>query len=148
MRSFLLMSSVQYEVSRYHWQQPEKIWQEIWVNIGSSNGMCRQTLVIGKDMWRSSKGIIIRSKDINRYNKIDKCISKITSRCPKGQWVNALWPSDPIWRQGSRSTLVQVMVCCLTAPSHYLNQCWLIITKAQWCSSEGNFAWDITVISH
>ena len=23
------------------------------------------------------------------------------------------------------STLAQVMACCLTAPSHYLNQCWL-----------------------
>ena len=45
------------------------------------------------------------------------------------QCLNSLWPSDAIWRQGSRSTLVQVMTCCLTAPSHYLNQCWLIITK-------------------
>ena len=47
--------------------------------------------------------------------------------------VNSLWPSDAIWRQGSRSTLVQVMACCLTAPSRYLNQCWLIITKVPWC---------------
>ena len=45
--------------------------------------------------------------------------------------INSLWPSDAIWLQRSRSTLVQVMACCLTAPSHYLNQCWLIITKAQ-----------------
>ena len=52
------------------------------------------------------------------------------------------------WEQGSRSTLAQVMACCLMAPSHYLNQCWLIITKVQWCSSEGNFAWDITAITH
>ena len=44
--------------------------------------------------------------------------------------------------------LVQVMACCLKAPSHYLNQCWLIITKVQWCSSEGNFARDITAISY
>ena len=29
--------------------------------------------------------------------------------------------------QRSRSTLVQVMACCLTAPNHYLNQCGLII---------------------
>ena len=43
---------------------------------------------------------------------------------------NSLWPSDAIWQQGSRSTLVQVMACCLTAPSHYLNQCWLIITSS------------------
>ena len=47
-----------------------------------------------------------------------------------GQWVNSLAPSDPIWRLRSGSTLAQVMACCLTAPSHYLNQCWLIISDA------------------
>ena len=46
-----------------------------------------------------------------------------------GSCVNSLWPSDVIWRQGSRSTLAQVMDCCLTAPSHYLNQYWLIISR-------------------
>ena len=30
-----------------------------------------------------------------------------------------------------KSTLDQVMVCCLMAPSNYLNQCWLIISKVQ-----------------
>ena len=45
-------------------------------------------------------------------------------------WVNSLRPSDAIWRHRSGSTLVQVMACCLTALSHYLNQCWLIISKA------------------
>ena len=48
-------------------------------------------------------------------------------------------PRYTIWRQRSRSTLAQVMACCLTAPSHYLNQFWLIISKVQWHSSEGNF---------
>ena len=43
--------------------------------------------------------------------------------------VNSLWPNDAMWRQRSWSTLAQVMACCLTAPSHYLNQCWLIISK-------------------
>ena len=37
--------------------------------------------------------------------------------------LNSLWPNDIIWRQGSRSTLAQVIACCLSAPSHYLNQC-------------------------
>ena len=45
--------------------------------------------------------------------------------------VNSLRPSDTIWRHRSGSTLVQVMACCLTAPSHYLNQCWLI-SEVQW----------------
>ena len=52
-------------------------------------------------------------------------------------WVaffNSLWPSGAIWWQRSESTLAQVMACCLTAPSHYLNHCWLIISKVQWHS--------------
>ena len=45
------------------------------------------------------------------------------------QWVNSLRPREAIWWHRSGSTLAQVMACCLTAPSHYLNQCWLIISK-------------------
>ena len=44
--------------------------------------------------------------------------------------INSLGPSDTIWRQRYGSTLAQVMACCLTAPSHYLNQCWLIISNS------------------
>ena len=29
------------------------------------------------------------------------------------------------------------MACCLTAPSHYMNQCWLIISEVPWHSSQG-----------
>ena len=46
-------------------------------------------------------------------------------------------PSDAIWRQRSGSKLAQVLACCLTAPSHYLNQCWLIMSNVLWHSSEG-----------
>ena len=50
-------------------------------------------------------------------------------------WVNtshefamySMWLSYAIWCYWSGSTLVQVMTCCLRAPSHFLNQCWLII---------------------
>ena len=52
--------------------------------------------------------------------------------CP----VNSLRPSDAIWRHGTGSTLAQVMACCLAAPSHYLNQCWLIISRVLWHSSD------------
>ena len=37
------------------------------------------------------------------------------------------------------STLVQVMACCLTAPSHYLKQFWFIISEVLWHSPVGNF---------
>ena len=45
--------------------------------------------------------------------------------------INSLWPNDTIWQHRSGSTLFLVMACCLTAPSHYLNQCWLIISEVQ-----------------
>ena len=62
--------------------------------------------------------------------------------------LNSLGSSDAIWRPKTWSTLAQVMACCLTAPSHYLNQWWLIISKVQWHSSEGNFTAGISVINH
>ena len=61
---------------------------------------------------------------------------------------NSLRPSDTIWRQRTGSTLAQVVACCLTTPSHYMNQCWLIITKVLWLSYEGNFARDASIINH
>ena len=64
---------------------------------------------------------------------------------------NSLGPGDAIWRQRTGSTLAQVMACCLTAPSHYLNQCWLIISKIQLHSSDGggtsNFTRNASVIN-
>ena len=45
--------------------------------------------------------------------------------------VTSMWLSDTILGQISRSTLAQVMACCLTASSHYLNQWWLVISKVQ-----------------
>ena len=47
--------------------------------------------------------------------------------------------NDAKWQHRSRSTLVQVMACCLMAPSHYMNQCWLIISEVLWHSLESNF---------
>ena len=62
--------------------------------------------------------------------------------------MNSLWPSDTIWWQRSGSTLAQVMACCLMTPSHYLNQCWLIISEVQWHSYYGDFTRDASTISH
>ena len=46
------------------------------------------------------------------------------------QWVNSLWYSDAIWsrRSGSTLSLAQVMIWCLMAPRHCLNQYCLIIS--------------------
>ena len=52
----------------------------------------------------------------------------------RGIAIKSLRPSDAIWQHRSGSTLAQVMAFCLTAPSHYLNQCLLIISEVQWQS--------------
>ena len=59
-----------------------------------------------------------------------------------------MWPSDTIWWHSSVSKLDQVMACCLTAPSHYLNQCWLFINKAHWHLAESNFTHTVPDITH
>ena len=60
---------------------------------------------------------------------------------PEFHFISVLVPdrSDTFWWHRTWSVLVQVMACCLTAPSHYLNQCWVIISEALWHSPEGNF---------
>ena len=77
--------------------------------------------------------------------------------------INSLWPSDAIWQSRSESTLAQVIVCCLSAPSHYLNQCWLgessfTFTWEQIHSASAkesvlpnefeNYTWEITATYH
>ena len=63
-------------------------------------------------------------------------------------YLNSLWPSNATWRHRSESTFAQLMTCCLMTPSHYLNQCWLIINEFQWQSPESNFARVTSAISY
>ena len=51
---------------------------------------------------------------------------------------NSLWFSDVIWRRRSGSALARVRARCLMTPSHYLHQCWLLISKVPWHSPERN----------
>ena len=43
-------------------------------------------------------------------------------------------------------TLARVMACCMTIPNHYLNQCWVTFSRAQWHTSEDNFKRDTSCI--
>ena len=54
-------------------------------------------------------------------------------------FITTVYINRPIWRHGTPSRVVQVIDCFLTAPNHYLNQYWLIITGVSWTSPEGNF---------
>ena len=65
----------------------------------------------------------------------------VAETCQLMFYVNlySLWHSVAIWRHRSGLRLARVTACCLTAPSHYLNQCLLIITEMLWYFHEGNF---------
>ena len=92
----------------------------IWLQWRGRIPLLHITEIRGMFSWREKKTII---------NKIE---------------FNSLWPidspqGDAIWRHRSGSILAQVMACCLTAPSHYLKQCLLIISEVLWHPPESNF---------
>ena len=60
-------------------------------------------------------------------------------------WTKIITHCDAIWRHRSMSILAQVMACCLTAPSHYLNQCWLIISEVLWHSPDSNLTENLKI---
>ena len=57
------------------------------------------------------------------------CMHDMIADDKHGRWFmfNSLWLNDAIWWHRSGLTLAQVMACCLMVPSHYLNQCWLLM---------------------
>ena len=76
--------------------------------------------------------ILVRNGIHTCHGLVPDCSNSIANTLELLQsCINSLGPSDAIWRHRSGSTLAQVMACCLTAPSHYLNQCWLIISKVR-----------------
>ena len=67
----------------------------------------------------------------------------------KSMLFNSLWPSDTVCQHRTWSSLVQVMACSQTAPSHYLNQCWLIISEVLWHSTQAQrtISWEMLKLS-
>ena len=61
--------------------------------------------------------------------------------------MKSVWLNGNIWRHRSWWTLAQIVACCLTALSHYLNQYWLIIAKVQCHRSESNPQTPIIIIN-
>ena len=92
--------------------------------------------------------VLSKIQNLIQENASQNIVCEITAILSRGRWVNSSGPSDAIWRCRSGSTLAQVMACCLAAPSHYLNQCWHIISKVHWYSYEGNLALDALAINH
>ena len=81
-----------------------------------------------RSLWRQGD-VVVKSATFQQHSISNQpCILTPLSQCQLTT-LNTLWPSDVIWRYRTGSTLAQVMACCLTAPSHYLNQCWLSSVK-------------------
>ena len=92
----------------------------------SSNQNISRPLFIKKTLSHGYKYLHYKPHMIWQPSQVYNGNPYIPIRCC---FLNLLWPSDTIWRLISGSTLAQVRDCCLTTPSHYLNQCWLIISE-------------------
>ena len=136
------------------WLQILLGWAENPIQKGNWNCTYRDTAKIN---MIGPSGTILQHKSGSTFVQVIACCLKALSHYLNQYWLiikdvlwhshesnftwrgaNSLWPSDAIWRHRSMSTLAQVMACCLTAPSHYLNQCWLMISEVLWHSPNTN----------
>ena len=118
---WLLMTPLRSDVMKIGWSWIQKLSFKMYLNIFSL-----------KKTW-----------------PFHSCLDVLTLAVKYKNHFNPLWPSDAIWRHRYGSTLAQVMACCLTAPTPYLNQCSLIISKVRWHSYESKiFIRDTTFINH
>ena len=87
-------------------------------------------LIITGILWYSFVGIFTDNIWIISQQNVFKFYTfEIGHISPRVHWVNPLRLNNSIWIHRSGQTLTQVMACCLVAPSHYLHQCWLIISE-------------------
>ena len=93
------------------------IWEVWWICL--SRILHQFILVIKISVWLHRKRLIIFH--ILAYLSLIHVVHVRKCTCIFIPLINTLWPSDAMWRHISGLTLAQVMACCLTAPSHYLN---------------------------
>ena len=136
----------------FHWHDHNNFLSTQWINTREACLRCwfngdMHPLALAWDMHSAAYHPldgVMQGTNASSAGAPAPCLSCIGMRYTS----NSLGPSDTIWRQRSGSTLAQAMACCLTAPSHYLNQCWLILSKVQWYSSDGNLIRDTPAINH
>ena len=58
-----------------------------------------------------------------KENAFENVVCEAADISSRPQSVYSLWPADALWRHRSGQSLAQVVVCCLTVPSHYLILC-------------------------
>ena len=79
-------------------------------------------------------------------NPVFKHVGPHRTNCDSEAWyisrryeeLNLLWSTDAIWWYRSESTLAQIMACCLTLPSHYLNLCRHEVLNVSICKTSLN----------
>ena len=121
-------------------------WMGLWWRLSMMIHVVFRVCLFGHGMERVKKTVL--KCDLLAFLQLHFLMAKSPRNLmPNIFQLNSLVPNDVIRWQRSGSTLAQVMACCLTAPSHYLNQCWLIISKIQLHSSDGDFTRDTSVIN-
>ena len=92
--------------------------------------------------WRVKLCKLMCSHDYSTHRLMLSPVSVFRLVC----FIIALRPNDAIWQHRSGSTLAQVMDCCLVAPNHHLNKCWLVINGFLWHSPKTNFTGSAQVV--
>ena len=92
-------------------------WTHSWAQQSPTN--CKTTQINGNIVCNGQHSF--RTFQVLTGNKCDH-----TNALNKFRF-NLLLPSDAMGCHRSLSALVQEMAWCLRAPSHYLNQCWLLV---------------------
>ena len=118
----------------------------VWVmNHGSF--LVTLKLVPGEVIENANIYIFIFSEIYSALEVLISILTKLASdyisisKPPSRASINSLWPGDSIHVYGNKDlgNIGQVMACCLMAPSHYLDQCWLLISEDPWYSPKSNF---------
>ena len=95
------------------------------------------------DLWRDeSTRLVIQSvTSKKRWNPI-YCAPNTLRPEQNGWHLQTAFQNssrDAMWWQRSVWTLAHVMGWCVTAPIHFSNQCWLLITRVPWHLPESNY---------
>ena len=127
--SLRLVSSSDHVILSYHWNRELRTY--LWVLWAVCLNVSWFVCCISDTVTFT---LVHNMSDIDRWLAARKHHTS-----PTVSTYNSLWPGDAIWWHKSSSTTDQRMACCLTASSHYQNQCWLINRDIKQLLLEGNF---------
>ena len=113
-----------------------KVWLHIFINVSENLApsiYLNQFLPAASRTHRTNfNEFLIKTLKTEKENQQNqfKFAYKMPAILSRPRCVNSLWSRDPIeCCYKTRWVLVQVIACCLKAPSHYLNQNWIIIRE-------------------